>query len=88
MICNFDQLIFMKPMGLYEFNIMDDNSKAALLWDKGTFIMTRIENSYRIHLYSLFDFFAESADPEILEKFLSPTIMHLTTDLHSGSGYN
>lgn len=49
----------MKAIGIYEFNLMDDNSKAALLWGKGTFIMTRIENQYRINLYSIFDFFAE-----------------------------
>lgn len=49
----------MKAIGIYEFNLMDDNSKAALLWGKGTFIMTRIENQYRINLYSLYDFFAE-----------------------------
>ena len=49
----------MKVIGIYEFNLMSDDFKAALLWDKGTFIMTRIENPYRISLYSLSDFFAE-----------------------------
>ena len=47
-------------MTLYEYNLLDPDTKSQVLWDKGTFIMTRIENPYRINLYSLFDFFAEA----------------------------
>ncbi len=46
-------------MTLYEYNLLDPDTKSQVLWDKGTFIMTRIENPYRINLYSLSDFFAE-----------------------------
>lgn len=61
----------MKQIGLYEFNIMNDDSKAALPWDKGTFIMTSIENPYSINLYSLYDFFAEiwyNDDANLIDK--------------------
>lgn len=49
----------MKPIGIHKFNDLADNFKASMLWEKGRFLMTRIENPYRINLYSISDFFAE-----------------------------
>ncbi len=49
----------MTAIGIQEFNDLVDNSKALMLWEEGRFLKTRIENPYRINLYSLSDFFAE-----------------------------
>lgn len=46
-------------MGLYEFNILNKDDKARILWNSGVFLMNRFENGYSINLYSLFDFYVE-----------------------------
>jgi hypothetical protein len=46
-------------MGLYDYNILPDEQKAIILWDKGVFIMNRYHEEFSINLYSLFDFYVE-----------------------------
>ena len=46
-------------MGIYEYNLLDTDSQATVLWDKGVFMMNRFEAEYSINLYSLYDFYVE-----------------------------
>jgi len=50
----------MNPIGLYDYEILNKDAKALLLWRNGTFIMSRLESDFSINLYSLFDFFVEA----------------------------
>jgi hypothetical protein len=47
-------------MGLYEYNMLDIDIKALILWDKGIFLLNRFEGDYSINLYSLYDFYVEA----------------------------
>lgn len=49
----------MDKLGLYEYNSLEDDQKATLLWDQGIFLMNRVDEKYSYNLYSLFDFFVE-----------------------------
>ena len=46
-------------IGLYQFNIMDENEKAQTLWDNGTFLTNKSDNLKSVNLYSLGDFYVE-----------------------------
>ncbi|MBW6491967.1 MAG: hypothetical protein K0B15_12320 [Lentimicrobium sp.] len=59
-------------MGIYDFNILSNDDKADILWDRGVFMMNRSEDGFDINLYSLDDFFVEAwYNPEanVIEKF-------------------
>lgn len=53
---------------LYEFNVLNENEKAQLVWDKGIFLHNRVEGNIGYGLYHLFDFYVEvQNDNEINE---------------------
>lgn len=45
-------------ISLYDFNLMDDDGKAALVWT-GSFLGDREENGLRVQLYSIDNFYVE-----------------------------
>lgn len=49
----------MEPLGLYQYNVLDQDSKASMLWEHGKFLMNRFEGDFKINLYNLFDFSVE-----------------------------
>jgi hypothetical protein len=49
----------MDKLGLYEYNQFTPDEQAELLWDKGVFLINRMDDKYSYNLYSLFDFFVE-----------------------------
>jgi len=46
-------------MTLYEFNILDHNSKLKVVWDKGIFLENHISNFERVNCYAIDKFFVE-----------------------------
>lgn len=46
-------------IGLYEFNILDENEKAQTIWDNGTFLTNKSDEEKAVNLYALGDFYVE-----------------------------
>ena len=61
-------------MGLYQFNLLSENERAALLWESGVYLDTRTADGYRVNLYALGAFYVEvfyNPATNQLEKFRS-----------------
>ena len=46
-------------MGLYEFNLLQQNKQMELIYSEAVFLTNRIEKPFGLSLYRLFDFYAE-----------------------------
>ena len=46
-------------MTLYEYNGLDVEQRAEILWDKGVYLATRQEKEFRILLYQIDGFYVE-----------------------------
>ncbi len=46
-------------MTLYQFNVLSEDEKAAVLWRKGDFVGERKENNFSISLYQVQSFYVE-----------------------------
>ncbi len=49
----------MAAISFYEYNALDLNAKAEILWDKGLFIENSATDEYGFNLYSLLGFYVE-----------------------------
>jgi hypothetical protein len=49
----------MKPLGIYEFQMLSENEQASHLWECGEYLVTRIEAENKINLYALKDYYVE-----------------------------
>lgn len=47
-------------LSLYEYNLLPPYKKAELLWQHGTYLLTREVTPFLVKLYSLGDFFVET----------------------------
>jgi len=43
-------------MVLYEYQVLNPDEKAQIIWDKDIFIVNKKESVFSINLYALFDF--------------------------------
>ena len=46
-------------MTLYQFNVLTENEKTAIVWSKGDFVFERKENNFSILLYQVQSFYVE-----------------------------
>ena len=46
-------------MTLYEFNALSENDQMQCVWDKGVFLLSRLDESQKVNLYALSGFFVE-----------------------------
>lgn len=46
-------------MNFYEFEGLLLDTKKEIVWEDGTFLFERYDGIYKIHLYALYDFYAE-----------------------------
>ena len=46
-------------IGLYEFNVLPEDKKAQMVWDHGTFLTNKADDSKAVTLYSLSSFYVE-----------------------------
>ena len=46
-------------IGLYEFNVLPEDKKAQMVWNHGTFLTNKADDSKAVTLYSLFSFYVE-----------------------------
>ena len=46
-------------MTLYQFNVLTENEKTAIVWSKGDFVIERKENNFSILLYQVQSFYVE-----------------------------
>ena len=46
-------------MTLYQFNVLTENEKIAIVWSKGDFVGDRTENNLSISLYQVQSFYVE-----------------------------
>ena len=46
-------------MTLYQFNVLSEGEKAAVLWSQGDIVGDRIENNFSILLYQVRSFYVE-----------------------------
>ena len=46
-------------MTLYQFNVLSEDEKAAVLWSKGDIVGDSIENNFSILLYQIRSFYVE-----------------------------
>lgn len=46
-------------MTLYEFNAMNEDGQAKVLWDRGVYLMTLQEGGFKFALYQLDSFYVE-----------------------------
>lgn len=46
-------------MNLYEFNLLEINAQAELLWEEGVYLLVRQEAGYMVNLHALNSFFVE-----------------------------
>ena len=55
----------MASMGIYDYELLKENKKADMLWEKGTFLSSRAEGKMKYNLYALWSFYVEVFyDPE------------------------
>ncbi|WP_266365887.1 hypothetical protein [Tellurirhabdus rosea] len=47
-------------MTQYEYNLLPITKKAELLWQEGTYLLTRQASPFEVRLYALGDFFVEA----------------------------
>ena len=46
-------------LGLYNYKILSFKNQAKLLWEDGVYLDVRGEESYKVQLHSLYNFFVE-----------------------------
>jgi hypothetical protein len=46
-------------MTLYQFNVLTENEKTAIVWNEGHFVGDRKENNFSILLYQVWSFYVE-----------------------------
>jgi hypothetical protein len=46
-------------MTLYEFNAMNEDAQAEVLWERGVYLMARQQREYKFALYQLDAFYVE-----------------------------
>ena len=46
-------------MTLYQFSVLTENEKTAIVWNEGHFVGDRIENNFSIMLYQVRSFYVE-----------------------------
>ena len=46
-------------MTLYQFNVLTENEKTAIVWSKGDFVIERKENNFSILLHQVQSFYVE-----------------------------
>ena len=46
-------------MTLYQFNVLTESEKTAIVWNEGNFVGDRIENNFSILLYQVQSFYLE-----------------------------
>ena len=46
-------------MTLYEFNALNEDGQAEMLWERGVYLMVRQERGYKFALYQLDAFYVE-----------------------------